>query len=827
MQRGMAIITFGALVCLSSMAGAQTIVHGSRDAQACYSTGDVNGNGISLTVADLTALIAFVNNGILPNGPLWQCDLNGDGYVDQFDIDIYQCYFIKGLSCFPIYPVPTDCDPDTVRGACCKIDTCRVRSSANCALVGGQYQGDGTDCDPNPCLAGACCWPDGSCTQAMNPADDCITLGGQWMGVGVPCSPNPCGGCVKPPDGLLAWWPLEDGISTIGKDIAGAHDGTIPCGTPAAVPEPAGKVGGAARFSHDYSNLAPLRIWDDPFDEIGGGDFTIDAWIYPEALPYLCPDQNMEDNLHCEYRIILDNHVNNRNTYADHNWHDDGVTFFVKNPTLTSPPQYPGYPGQLGLVMNTSTFLSTTAPVVLNQWQHVAVTVSRTTGTPVGIFYYNGVALPPNPFTPISGNLYFSGIPGWPLMDIGHATPQNCGSCPNCSDYFNGVLDEVQIFNRALTPTEVFDIADAGEHGKCRSRCFVPRRILMRPAIASKTFTLTILDESAGPGPISYNWGIASSPNPLCPSGIVSNYASPFQFQSTSPPQVQVYPNVPYPITITVTKPSNPPFVKGNVSCYSVWIQDAAKTQNMSFCRGSIRGGWKWFCPSPIDPPLPLYADSTALLSFPVTNIGDPSGQFNYQIGVISSCSCDSPVEDSIISLNDLPPGTKVTGSINIPLGDSAEVVVTARLTRFKPYSIQEVVLIADWDSTETMTEGPGIAIRPMTLADCNKNGIDDLTDIAGGFSADTNANGMPDECELAASDLCYACGDANGDKVVNIGDAVHVINYIFKSGPAPNPRLAGDANGDCAINVGDAVYTINYIFKSGPQPTCNLRCVW
>ncbi len=30
-------------------------------------------------------------------------------------------------------------------------------------------------------------------------------------------------------------------------------------------------------------------------------------------------------------------------------------------------------------------------------------------------------------------------------------------------------------------------------------------------------------------------------------------------------------------------------------------------------------------------------------------------------------------------------------------------------------------------------------------------------------------------------------CGDANGDGAVNIGDAVYVVNYIFKSGPAPN----------------------------------------
>ncbi len=63
------------------------------------------------------------------------------------------------------------------------------------------------------------------------------------------------------------------------------------------------------------------------------------------------------------------------------------------------------------------------------------------------------------------------------------------------------------------------------------------------------------------------------------------------------------------------------------------------------------------------------------------------------------------------------------------------------------------------------------------------------------------------------------SCGDANGDAGVNVGDAVFVINYVFKGGPAPDPLCTGDANGDGACNVGDAVYLIAYIFNSGPPP--------
>ena len=42
-----------------------------------------------------------------------------------------------------------------------------------------------------------------------------------------------------------------------------------------------------------------------------------------------------------------------------------------------------------------------------------------------------------------------------------------------------------------------------------------------------------------------------------------------------------------------------------------------------------------------------------------------------------------------------------------------------------------------------------------------------------------------------------------------------------LKPGPAPTPLGAGDANCDHSINVGDAVYIINYIFKGGPAPCC------
>ncbi|NOX57308.1 MAG: lamin tail domain-containing protein [Planctomycetes bacterium] len=74
-------------------------------------------------------------------------------------------------------------------GACCDGLTCSLDTQATCTSNGFAYQGDGTNCDFNPCLPrGACCNPDGTCTDNVDQAVCENILGGSWNGDNTLCN---------------------------------------------------------------------------------------------------------------------------------------------------------------------------------------------------------------------------------------------------------------------------------------------------------------------------------------------------------------------------------------------------------------------------------------------------------------------------------------------------------------------------------------------------------------------------------------------------------------------------------------------------------------
>lgn len=61
--------------------------------------------------------------------------------------------------------------------------------------------------------------------------------------------------------------------------------------------------------------------------------------------------------------------------------------------------------------------------------------------------------------------------------------------------------------------------------------------------------------------------------------------------------------------------------------------------------------------------------------------------------------------------------------------------------------------------------------------------------------------------------------GDADCSCTYNIMDVTYLVNYLYKSGPAPACVMGDDANNDDACNMLDVTYLVNYLYRSGPVP--------
>ncbi len=100
---------------------------------------------------------------------------------------------------------------------------------------------------------------------------------------------------------------------------------------------------------------------------------------------------------------------------------------------------------------------------------------------------------------------------------------------------------------------------------------------------------------------------------------------------------------------------------------------------------------------------------------------------------------------------------------------------------------------------------------------------------ISGGASADAPAydiEGNARPCggggDIGAYESCtvlFVRGDANADSMIDLGDAIATISYLFEGLVLPCVT-ALDANDDSAIDTSDAIFTLYYLFRRGSAPT-------
>ena len=80
-----------------------------------------------------------------------------------------------------------------------------------------------------------------------------------------------------------------------------------------------------------------------------------------------------------------------------------------------------------------------------------------------------------------------------------------------------------------------------------------------------------------------------------------------------------------------------------------------------------------------------------------------------------------------------------------------------------------------------------------------------------------TPRDNMPSCFSILSPDI----GDCNCDGVVDIGDVVYLVGYLYRGGPPPPATAVGDANCDGVADIGDVVRLIGYLYKGEPPPSC------
>lgn len=226
-------------------------------------------------------------------------------------------------------------------------------------------------------------------------------------------SAGKCRECTPPPDGMTQWWPGEGNAI----DIQGP---TFENGINQGATWTDGMVGQA--FDFDGTDYKRIKMPDgSPVGQFGTGPFSVDLWAYIRTEP-----------TSSDAAFVGKSHPDG--------W--EGWDIRYKNSTI-KVYGVNGWSGGAPSIVSEPIFS-------LNAWHHIALT-----GTASEVkLYIDGILKGSSSRAPIqTSNSFFFGS-GY--TNIGTVAP------------FDGKVDEVELFNRALDQSEIVAIYNAGSAGKCR-----------------------------------------------------------------------------------------------------------------------------------------------------------------------------------------------------------------------------------------------------------------------------------------------------------------------------------------------------------------------
>ncbi len=259
--------------------------------------------------------------------------------------------------------------------------------------------------------------------------------------------------CAPAPSGLVSWWRAEG----TANDSVDDNSGTLLNG--------AGFTNGMVGMAFDFSGQNDcVQIPYSP--TLITSNFTAEAWVEPAAQVSDPGNQTVifgQSYGHCQ--------------------------LVVRGGTTGLSVAF-----QFGVNSYTFYDVVSTNEIPINQFSHL---VGSWDGTTLRL-YINGVL----------NNMITPGVSpvdsGCPFFIGGFYTPS--GDCAAVGQYFNGLIDEVSYYNRALSTDDIAAIYNAGSAGKCLPP--MPPAITSQPTdqtvTAGGTATFTVI--ASGTSPLNYQW---------------------------------------------------------------------------------------------------------------------------------------------------------------------------------------------------------------------------------------------------------------------------------------------------------------------------------
>jgi hypothetical protein len=234
--------------------------------------------------------------------------------------------------------------------------------------------------------------------------------------------------CAAVPSGAVSWWPGN-----------GNTDDLVD-GNPGALRDAAGYAAGMVDRGFIFDGRSEVRVNHNP--NLNLQTFTFEAWVFPTLLDgrteiILNKEQEVEWRTTTQYELgVRGLDDAGRGTVPAGNF-----MFYLGG--ITGGPQ------------DYYSWIDAKAPLPLNTWTHVAVAFEGGAARA----YVNGELT--RSVSGLAGSIKTSTGP----LKIGARSDDNAAMLPQ--DQFNGLIDEMTIYGRALSGSEIRAIYDARRSGKC------------------------------------------------------------------------------------------------------------------------------------------------------------------------------------------------------------------------------------------------------------------------------------------------------------------------------------------------------------------------